>query len=80
MMAADFDPMSGRAGVPRPLFDIDPTLVFVWRPLRSYDVAPDGQHFYVRQDLPVALLPPVTHVNLRLGWFEELKAKVPTTR
>ena len=80
MMAADFDPKSGRAGVPRPLFDIDPTLVFWWRPLRAYDVAPDGQHFYVRQDLPIAPLPPVTHVNLRLDWFEELKAKVPRSR
>jgi hypothetical protein len=25
-------------------------------------------------------LPSVTHVNLILNWFEELKAKVPATR
>jgi len=25
-------------------------------------------------------LPPVTHINLIMNWFEELKAKVPSGR
>jgi hypothetical protein len=48
--------------------------------LRCYDVAPDGQRFYVTQTTAAPSLPPVTHINLVLNSFEELKAKVPVTR
>jgi hypothetical protein len=60
------------------LFEFDHRdLSFVCTPVRCYDVAPDGQRFYTRQS---RTLPPpavVTHINLTLNWFEELKAKVP---
>jgi hypothetical protein len=43
--------------------------------VRFYDVAPKGQHFYgIHPGAP----PPrqiVTHLNLVMNWFEELKAK-----
>jgi hypothetical protein len=45
--------------------------------MRCYDVARDGQRFsVVRRPTPTPP-PVVTHVNLILNWFEELKAKVP---
>jgi len=79
MMVAGFEPGSPpRVGTPRPLFD------FVFRgfrfycdPIRCYDVAPDGQLFFVFQQRPAPPLPVVTHINLVQNWFEELKAKVP---
>jgi hypothetical protein len=43
-------------------------------------VSPDGQRFFVSRSLPSPATPPVTHVNLVLNWFEELKAKAPATR
>jgi serine/threonine-protein kinase len=40
----------------------------------SYDVTPDGQRFLVLEpDEPAAA--PVTHLNVVLNWFEEVKAK-----
>ncbi len=45
-------------------------------PVRSYDVAPDGQRFVMRTDDTFAP-EPVTSVNLVLSWFEELTARVP---
>ena len=81
MMVADFEPGSPpRLGMPRPLFEFGPDLHFASGPLRSHDVAPDGERFYVVQSRPYPPLPPVTHVNLIQNWFEELKAKVPVTR
>jgi serine/threonine-protein kinase len=39
----------------------------------SYDVLPDGRHFVmVESDAP-----PITHFNVVLNWFEELKRLVP---
>jgi hypothetical protein len=52
-------------------------LYFHCIPVRCYDVAPDGQRFYVMQQRTLPPPPPVTHINLILNWFEELKAKVP---
>jgi len=46
-------------------------------PLPCYSVAPDGERFYAMQRRTPPPLPPVTHINLVLNWFEELKAKVP---
>jgi len=78
MMVADFEPASPpRIGTPRPLFEFGPELHFPSSPVRSHEVAPDGQRFYVVQSRPYPPLPPVTHINLVLNWFEELKAKVP---
>jgi len=39
------------------------------------DVAPDGQRFLMIQSSNQE--PPVTHVNLVLNWFEELKRRLP---
>jgi serine/threonine-protein kinase len=80
MMAVDFAAGSPpRIGRPWPLFEFDPSdLKLACAPVRCYDVAPDGQHFYgVRAQSPPPP-PVVTHINLIQNWFEELKAKVPT--
>jgi serine/threonine-protein kinase len=78
MMVADVTPgASARIGTPRPLFEFGPDLLFPSTPMRSHAVSPDGERFYVVQSVPYPPLPPVTHVNLILNWFEELKAKVP---
>jgi hypothetical protein len=72
---------SPRIGTPRELFAIEPGLLgFPCAPARCYDVSPDGQRFFVSRPLPSPATPPVTHVNLVLNWFEELKAKAPATR
>ena len=44
----------------------------------GFDVAPDGQRFYAVQHQAAPPPAPVTHVNLILNWFEELRAKVPS--
>jgi serine/threonine-protein kinase len=82
MMAVEFAPGSPpRIGRPRPLFAFDPRLLtFACTPVRCYDVAADGQRFYVTQTRTPPPPPVVTHINLILNWFEELKAKVPTGR
>jgi serine/threonine-protein kinase len=68
-------------GRPRLLFAYNVRMLsFYCMPLRCYDVAPAGERFYAQQWMPVEARPPVTHVNLILNWFEELKAKVPATR
>jgi hypothetical protein len=79
MMVAGFEPGSPpRVGAPRPLFEFGWNDLRFWcTPIRCYDVAPDGQRFFVVQERPAVALPPVTHINLIQNWFEELKAKVP---
>ena len=79
MMAVDVDAGSARGiGRPRLLFEFDPVeLKLICAPMRCYDVAPDGQRFFAVQRRPTLPRPPVTHVNLILNWFEELKVKVP---
>jgi serine/threonine-protein kinase len=93
MMSADFvpgsPPPSGssrggparterpRIGRPRPLFPAKEELGFASVGTRGYDVARDGQRFYVLQFQVPPPVPPVTHVGLIQNWFEELKAKVP---
>ena len=65
-------------GRPRVLFGMDPhEAVLACIPVRCYDVAPDGEHFYAVPFQPGRLSVQVTHINLIQGWFEELKAKVP---
>jgi serine/threonine-protein kinase len=80
MNVIDVDVTRGvRVGAPRRLFEFNPAdLAFYCLPMRCFDVAPDGQRFYVPK--AAAQLPPppvVTHINLVQNWFEELKAKVP---
>ena len=68
-------------GRPRRLFAFDPRVLrFSCVPVRCYDVEPDGQRFFATRALPAPPVAPVTHVSLIQNWFEELKAKVPTTR
>jgi hypothetical protein len=50
-------------------------LLFSTSPLRSYQVGLDGQFYGVQAETPRPS-PVVTHINLILNWFEELKAKV----
>jgi serine/threonine-protein kinase len=84
MMHVDVDLTPGRPprlGLPRPLFEYDlRRLAFLCRPARCYDVAPDGESFYVGETATPSLPAPVTHVNYIPNWFEELKAKVPVRR
>jgi len=80
MMAVDFAAGSPvRIGRPRLLFRFDNRdLHLRCTPVRCYDVAQDGQRFYaVQSRTPLQPSPPVTHINVVLNWFEELKAKVP---
>jgi len=83
MMSAAFPPGSPPLiGHPTELFS------FNQRDLRliscpghaGYNVAPDGQRFYAVQYVTPPPPPVVTHINLIMNWFEELKAKVPTGR
>jgi hypothetical protein len=78
MVAVPFDPGTGRIGTPQPLFEFDGReLTFRCSPVRCYDVAPDGQRFFVVQTSAPPPPPKVTQINLVLNWAEELKAKVP---
>jgi len=79
MMAVEFAPGSPRRiGRPRLLFEFaERDLPLRGSPLRRYDVAPDGQRFYAITNQTPQAPPPVTHINLILNWFEELKAKAP---
>jgi serine/threonine-protein kinase len=53
MMAVDVDAGSARGiGRPRRLFDFDPAELRPAAPGRCYDVAPDGQRFFVTRTLP----------------------------
>jgi len=67
MMAVDFEPgPTPHIGMPRLQFEFDPReLAFECTPVRCYDVAPDGQRFYVFQPVagPRPPAPVVTHVN-----------------
>ncbi len=82
MLAVEFGAGSPVAlGRPRLLFPFDPRVLgFSCTPLRCFDVAPDGQRFYVVQSRTSLSPPVVTHINLIQNWFEELKAKVPAGR
>lgn len=79
LRAAQFAPGSPpRIARPRRLFEFaGGDLPFAFGQVRCYDVAPDGQRFYTVQWRTPPPAPVVTHVNLVLNWFEELKARVP---
>ena len=61
-----------RPSTPRLLFEGD--YVF-GEPVIDFDVHPDGQRFLMIQ--PSRPDPPVTHINIVLNWFEELKRRIP---
>jgi hypothetical protein len=68
-------------GTPRRLFEFDTReLCFYCDPMRCYDVAPDGERFYVVAWRTPRTPPLVTHINLVQNWFEELNAKAPGKR
>lgn len=79
LMAVEFAPGSPpRIGRPRALFSFDPRdLRLACTPVRCYDVAADGERFYVTQTQAPPPPPVVTHISLVENWLEELKAKVP---
>jgi hypothetical protein len=66
-----------RLGRPRTLFEWAGACPLCG-PIRCYDVAPDGQRFFVTEGLPAPEPAPVTHIHLVLNWLEEVKARVPT--
>jgi eukaryotic-like serine/threonine-protein kinase len=78
MMAAAFSQgMPPRIGSPKRLFEFETEeLPFHCVPVRCYDVAPDGQSFYIVQGKPMAYPVPVAHLNYAPNWVEELKAKL----
>ena len=82
MMATSFEPSSPPGlGTPRSLFEFaGDDLAFACVPVRCYDVAADGQRFYVTQTRIPPPPPVVTHINLVQNWVEELRAKVPVPR
>ncbi len=59
------------AGRPRILFEGD----YVNTPGPSFDISPDGQRFLMLR--PSGETSPDLHLNVVLGWFEELKERVP---
>jgi hypothetical protein len=72
-MAVSIDSGSAfRASPPRLLFEGD---YIIGEPTVDYDVHPDGNRFVmIRSAHPDS---PVTHINLVLNWFEELKTRLP---
>lgn len=82
LMAFAFSPGTPpRIGRPKRLFPFDnQQLAFGCKPVRCYDVAPDGQKFYVVETDRLPIPPPVTHVNYIPNWLDTLKAKVPVHR
>jgi hypothetical protein len=62
------------AGIPKELFK---GRYLQSHPLRSYDVAPDGQRFLMIRDVSQPE-EPITEIHVVLNWFEELKRLVPT--
>jgi serine/threonine-protein kinase len=60
-----------RAGKPTVLFDGRFALTGTF--VNEYDVAPDGEHFVMLQDVESR----ANQIHVVLNWFEELKARVP---
>jgi len=79
MMSALVDSLSPlRVSGARPIFEFElDDLRFHCVPVRCFDVAADGQRFYVSQAVRGPAAPAVTHVNLVLNWADELRLKVP---
>jgi len=59
------------AAMPRLLFEGPYLLVGS----QSYDVSPDGQRFVVLEPVE-AQIAPVTHLNIVLNWFADVKRRV----
>ena len=79
MMTVDFVPgQPPIPGPPRALFDIEPgTTGFGGTPNIGFAVARDGEHFFTMTGPQTPSPPPVTHINMILNWFAELKGRVP---
>ncbi len=79
MMSALVDSLSPlRVSGARPIFEFEvDDLRFHCVPVRCFDVAADGERFYVSQAVRGPVIPAVTHVNLVLNWVDELRSKVP---
>jgi len=60
-------------GKPNPLFDASAYLTST--PVRGYDVAADGRFLMLRVE-GRAPVQPVTHINVVLNWFADLRSKV----
>jgi serine/threonine-protein kinase len=75
MMAVDIDTHPAfAAGKPRQLFEGDYVLNYF--PAPYYDVSSDGQRFLMLKPSEQEQSA-LTHINVVLNWFEELKQKVP---
>ena len=76
MMFASFEGSSPpRIGLPEPVLNLPTGFLFDCDPVRCYEVAPDGQFFYVTDTRWPPPKPAVTHVNVVQNWVEELKRK-----
>jgi hypothetical protein len=74
MMAVDITegPALG-IGTPKELFEGP----YMTSACRGYDVTLDGQQFLMVDTSKLPPHEPVTHINVVLDWFEELKRRVP---
>lgn len=77
MMAVAVETAVGfHSGTPHELFTLSAGQTIATRPLRSYDVYPDGQHFIAA--FPNSLrIDPALRLQLVLNWFEELQRRAP---
>jgi hypothetical protein len=74
VMAVNIDLATGASSPPRVLFSGPYEDNPGWTRPRSYDVTPDGERFLMTK-LPGEQPPP--RIEVVVGWFEELRAKVP---
>jgi eukaryotic-like serine/threonine-protein kinase len=76
MMAMDVSTAGDfTAGVPHALFEAP---FAIGRPLRSYDVTPDGHFIMNLPELPPA--EPVSTLHVVIGWASDLTTRVPADR
>ena len=46
--------------------------------MANYDISPDGKRFvFVEEPRPANAVAPVTHLQVVLNWFDELKRRAP---
>ena len=69
VMAVDVGP--GPAFAPGPPHELFTSTFTTTTPIRSFDISPDGSHFYVSRAAPVHA--PAGEIHVVVNWFAELK-------
>ena len=78
LLSVDVTPGSAfSVGIPRPVLDLPPSLLFLGPPAPGFDVTLDGARFLGIQIRPVPTPPVQTEIQLTLNAFEELRARAP---